>query len=294
MSNLDLRPLSLGEILDRTFTLYRRHFLLFLGISAIPRLPLVAIQVAQAVLLIAARPDSAHGDPSGLYTWAATHSDAFEGIMMSIALLILILTLVAYLLAEGATVFSVSELYLGNTITIRQSFSRMRGNMLTLLGVLILNGLAIGAATILLIIPGIWLACRLLVVIPVALLEGEGPRGSLSRSMRLTQDYAGSAFLILLLYYAVVMAAAMLFTAPFQAAQYFDTVKHCGSPKIWAALTQVGASISAILVVPILTIASSIFYFDLRIRKEGLDLQMMLRDEQPQTTLPGGVPTMFT
>jgi hypothetical protein len=36
MAPLDLRPLSLGELLDRTFFLYRRHFLLFAGIAAIP------------------------------------------------------------------------------------------------------------------------------------------------------------------------------------------------------------------------------------------------------------------
>jgi len=36
MAALDLRPLSLGELLDRTFFLYRRHFLLFVGIAAIP------------------------------------------------------------------------------------------------------------------------------------------------------------------------------------------------------------------------------------------------------------------
>ena len=28
-------PASLGEVLDRTFTLYRRHFLLFVGIAAV-------------------------------------------------------------------------------------------------------------------------------------------------------------------------------------------------------------------------------------------------------------------
>ena len=32
MSTLDLRPLSIGELLDRTFSLYRRHFILFVGI----------------------------------------------------------------------------------------------------------------------------------------------------------------------------------------------------------------------------------------------------------------------
>jgi len=294
VSSLDLRPLSLGEILDRTFTLYRRHFLLFLGSSAIPRLPLLALQVTQAVLVVGARTGAVGGNASGVPAWAAAHSDALAGVVIVVAILVLIFTMIAYLLAQGATVFSVSELYLGHTITIRQSFSRMRGNMLSLLGVLILNGLAVGAATLLLIIPGIWLACRLLVVVPVALLEGEGPRGSLSRSMRLTEDHAGNAFLILLLSYAITFAAAMVFAVPFQLAQFFDTIRHTGSPEIWAALTQVGTSISTILVVPILTIASSIFYFDLRVRKEGLDLQMMLRDEQPQGTLPGGVPTMLT
>ena len=38
MAALDLRPLSLGELLDRTFFLYRRHFLLFVGIAAMPQL----------------------------------------------------------------------------------------------------------------------------------------------------------------------------------------------------------------------------------------------------------------
>ena len=33
MTNSDLRPLSLGEILDRTFSFYRQHFALFVGIA---------------------------------------------------------------------------------------------------------------------------------------------------------------------------------------------------------------------------------------------------------------------
>jgi hypothetical protein len=47
MSTLDLRPLSIGELLDRTFSLYRRNFLLFIGISAIPQLLVLALQLAQ-------------------------------------------------------------------------------------------------------------------------------------------------------------------------------------------------------------------------------------------------------
>lgn len=35
MTPLDLRPLTIGEMLDRAFTLYRRHWTLFVGIMAV-------------------------------------------------------------------------------------------------------------------------------------------------------------------------------------------------------------------------------------------------------------------
>ncbi len=33
---MDLRPLLIGELFDRAFVLYRRHFWLFVGITALP------------------------------------------------------------------------------------------------------------------------------------------------------------------------------------------------------------------------------------------------------------------
>jgi hypothetical protein len=50
MANLDLRPLSLGEILDRTFSIYRGNFLLFVGITAIPQLLILGLHLAQILL----------------------------------------------------------------------------------------------------------------------------------------------------------------------------------------------------------------------------------------------------
>src|SRR5258708_39646612 len=51
MSTLDLRPLSIGEILDRTFSLYRRNFLLFIGISALPQLLVLALRLVQVAIM---------------------------------------------------------------------------------------------------------------------------------------------------------------------------------------------------------------------------------------------------
>jgi hypothetical protein len=43
MPDVDLRPLSIGEMLDRTFSLYRRNFVLFVGITALPNLLILAL-----------------------------------------------------------------------------------------------------------------------------------------------------------------------------------------------------------------------------------------------------------
>src|SRR2546430_13250217 len=46
----------------------------------------------------------------------------------------------SYLFAQGGTVFAVSELYLGRTTTIGASLGRMRGQLGSLFGVILLNG----------------------------------------------------------------------------------------------------------------------------------------------------------
>jgi hypothetical protein len=50
-----LRPLSTSELLDRTFHLYRNHFPVFAGITAIPQLFILAMQLGGAALMMRAR-----------------------------------------------------------------------------------------------------------------------------------------------------------------------------------------------------------------------------------------------
>ena len=204
------------------------------------------------------------------------------GIFM-LAIAAIVVYLVAYLFSQGGTVYAVSELYLGRTTTIGQSLSRMRGELLSLFGVVFLNGLVTGLCFLLLVIPGIYMACRLCVCIPAALLENLGPRESLERSFGLTKDNAGRAFLIFLLYVVILYAAIFLVDIPIgigaQSAAHDPAML-----RVWTALMQIGNFVAGVLVTPILTIASSIFYFDLRVRKEAFDLQLMMNP------LGGGVP----
>jgi hypothetical protein len=187
----------------------------------------------------------------------------------------LIVYLVAYLFAHGGTVYAISDLYLGRSTSIGASLRRMRGQAGSLLGVLILNGLVVMIAFIFLIIPGVYVACRLITCVPAALLENLGPRESLERSFALTKDNAGRSFVIYLLYLVIFYAIFFLLAFPFMVAVAVSA-KNPAMMTMWTMLMQVGTTLATILVTPIFTIASTVFYYDLRVRKEAFDLQIMM------------------
>jgi len=288
MATLDLRPLSLGELLDRTFFLYRRHFLLFVGIAAIPYSFFFIINLAKALLPVFARSAATgHLQPAGVAV-AAIGGGLF-------ALVVIFVGFVAFLFSVGATVFAVSEIYTGHPISIRESLSRVRGKAAIIFGVMVLSGLILIAGFIALVIPGIYLMCRICVATPAALLEDIGPSDSIRRSFELTRDFAGRAFMIYLLYFAMVWGIVAVFQFPFILLMAINA-KQTQLLVLWTVLMQVGNFIGSVLVAPVSTIGFALFYYDLRVRKEAFDLQMMMQaigaDPMPPP-ISGGVPSMF-
>jgi hypothetical protein len=290
MAQWELRPLSLGEILDRTFSLYRQNFVLFAGIMAIPHLLTLGINLAQVLMT---KTPLAIGQAPTQQLQTGTMSGGFLAFGIFGILIAVVITVVAYLFSQGATIYAVSDLYLGRTTTIGASLGRMWGQLLNLFGVSILNGLAIGLATLFLVIPGIYVACRLIICVPAALLEDLGARESLERSFDLTKGYAGRAFGIYVIYITMVYAIILLFSIP-SIYLMATAAKDPGIFRISMLLGQVGTFAAQTLVGPFFLIATSVFYFDLRVRKEAFDLQMMMN---PLGTVPTGnsrVPSLLS
>ncbi|HEY2120253.1 MAG TPA: glycerophosphoryl diester phosphodiesterase membrane domain-containing protein [Candidatus Acidoferrum sp.] len=289
MAEWELRPLSLGEILDRTFSLYRKHFVLFLGITAIPHLLPLAINLAK--VLLSGTSTVNLGRAQQLQSGAGNGEIAVFGAFAT--LIGAVVTLIAYLFSQGATVYAVSDLYLGRSTTVGESLRKMWGQLANLFGVSILNGFAIIVSALALLIPGIYVACRLITCIPAALLEDLGARASLERSWELTKDNAGRSFLIYVLYLAMLYGIIMLFMIPF-------TVMIAMAPKdpsvfrMSAALLQVGTFVAQVLVGPFFLIAISVFYYDLRVKKEAFDLQMMMDPQGVTTPARPSVPSMLS
>jgi hypothetical protein len=259
MDAVELRPLTLGEILDRTFTMYRRHFLFFVTLAGLFHLPSLLVALVQA--------------QSG----AAVTFTAGGITLLLIAVCVSIVTSV---LASGGAVLAISEFYLGHTVTIGETVRRILGRFWALLGAAILTYFAFMFGFLFFFVPGIYVLCRVLITAPVVVVDRKGPAGAFSRSWALSQGFAGRAFLILVLYLVVVLAASAVSTAPLQ----FMIREAAGNPaqlRWLLTLQAVIGGVAGVLIAPIIQISTAIFYYDLRVRKEAFDLHFMMNPDAP-------------
>ena len=143
---LPLRPLSIGEIFDRTVTLYVRHFGLFTLIIVVVVLPLTVASyfstygsgAYQQVLQQASHPSST---PSPVMF---SRLMQFEGLLM----LVLLLQLLLVPFANTATASAVADLYRGKRPTWRQSYAAALRRWPAILGAEFMTMVILGAAIV--------------------------------------------------------------------------------------------------------------------------------------------------
>jgi len=252
----DLRPLSLGELLDRSFFLYRKNFLLFAGITALPHLVLLAFQLGDI----------------GMQRWMGVGA----GLVWTLATYALTLGVTAA--SQGATVIAVSHVHLGRPATIAESFAGIKGRIFYLALIMIGYGIGVGIGFLLLIVPGIILGLMWALTIPVAVLEDTGLRDSVNRSAELTKGARGRVFVIYILFAIMLWILYIAWMFPVLLIMGLAVQKHhvVGVP-LWTQIAiPVGSFISQCLAGPLMTIGFSLLYYDQRVRKEAFDLQHMM------------------
>jgi hypothetical protein len=267
----ELRPLSLGELLDRSFFLYRKHFTLFVGITALPYLVLLAFQLAGVALQM---------------------QRGILGPILSIVwtLATIVVSLGVMAASQGATVIAVSYVHLERPVSIAESFAGIKGKVLYLALITIGYGTGVVIGFIFLIIPGIILALMWALTVPVAVLEGKGLRESVGRSAALTKGHRGRVFLIYLLFVVLTIAVYLLWEIPiFAAIGLMTRNQNVASVPLWTQIAvPLCTFLSQCLVGPLMMIGLSLLYYDERVRKEAFDLQHMMAtlDMAPGGALP--------
>jgi hypothetical protein len=304
----DLRPLSLGELLDRSFSLYRRHFWLFVGIMALPSLIALAFGVVVAVF----NPQPVN--PESVAAGETQPAEILGAVAWFVAAMIgmLIVYFIAYAVALGATTVAVSELYLGRSITIRAAYAPLRGKVgrlalllvllgVRMIGVLFLGFLAVGIAVavgmigspilgVLVMLGGmaaavalwVWVILRYAVSVPAAVLEDETATSAIQRSIDLTRGSLGRVLVLLLFTMIITYAVLAIFQGPFLIAAAMAGPETSGG--VWFNLLgTITGSIGGAFTAPLMIVAFAVLYYDLRVRREGLDLQLMLSNLEAGT-----------
>jgi hypothetical protein len=263
---LRLRPLEIGDLLDETFRMYRRHFLLFAGISVILAIPSAALYgLGLAWFSIGLNTTSSASDLGPV--------TGFLGAIGAAALV----NLLFLPFSHSAIVYAACESAIGRPVTASGVFFGVLRRYFPLLGYWVLfNTFTAYLALILCLAPfALWLWGFVLWVaaVPAMFVENIGLGAAIGRSRQLVQGRWWRTFLILFLTYVLYFVVSIALGGFINLAQGLLSI--VVSPFIASAVVLGSGQIVAAVLAPIAQIVFVLIYFDLRVRREALDLFQM-------------------
>ena len=273
----DLRPLGIGELLDAAFKIYRTRFKTLVLCVLVPVVPIIIVQ--QLVLASVTDDLTTTQNGSVRFDFTATAVTAIG--------VVVLLSILLGLLATAACTRAVTAAYLDQPTTWQESLRfalRKVGPLLLLALVAAAASFAVvfliafiaalvHPATVVLTIPAaIYLLVRLLlIIVPVRLVEDVGAVASLRRSWSLVggrwwASFALVVILVILTFVLTLLLQTLLVTIP---------VGATGSTVVAGILNTRSWILTNVITTPIGAAVLTLLYFDLRVRKEGLDLELL-------------------
>jgi len=257
---LRLRPLEIGDVLDETFRLYRRNFLLLAGLSVGFSIPLAAFAgYGYSALFGELFNQASSSNPGDFTTFAPALAALATGVVINF---------IVQPLLFGAVSFAVCQSALGRPVTlagILRGGLRKYPAVFAYLFLIFLMGIAFCLFPL-----WIWILVAWVAVLPVMFVENTGLVAAMGRSWQLVQGRWWRTFFILLLVFVMNYVVSLALGAFLYLGQILLSIFI--SPFLSLAIYQAGVIAVSGLTIPILQIAIVLIYFDLRVRREGLDL----------------------
>lgn len=277
MANLRarLQPMGIGDILDETLSLYRENFLLVLGTIAVIEVPLQIIIVIFSLSLANVAPAAPQTGASTTATTPNISTGTAIGLSV-FGLALALITIVAFTVMTGALAIVISRRYLGRATTVgeayRAAFSRA--------GALILAGIWVAIRIVLLL-----LACFVLVGIPfliyfgvawalvsqVIVLEGVDGFAASRRSRELMRGFWWKTLGVLIVTGLLVAILSQAVPTVIGGAVESAVPSEVGR----AIVNGIIALLIGLLLQPVQFIATTLLFYDLKMRKESFDLGAM-------------------
>ncbi len=286
--NEALRPRTIAELLDHTVEMYRHHFVLLFGISAVFLAPLLCLSILVTDVM---------------------------SIVLSLG------SLVVSLLVTGAMSYAVACIYLKRPVTIMSAYRVALRYGLDLFVAVVITGLVIGVllglligamvavasvgdmfdsligfiAVIGLLVVGILVMVAvgvLFILSPaVVVLEGKSAMAAVRRSYQLVKAtwrrvWAAQICVLVMLY-----ALLIVLTAPILAivTTTFDRTDPT-SAMTMGIVSSLVIGLASMVVTPLQMIVTTLLYYDARIRLEGFDIEMLAQQFAEDSPVYAGLP----
>jgi hypothetical protein len=305
-----LRPLTLGELLDRTAQLYRTNFLLFAGIAAAYAAVALIINLVSVLVLETYK--------------TSRFATALSWQMQLLSWSSLIVMMIVSNVAGAANNRAVAWVHLGEPATIRAAYRSILPDLWRYLGLgtlkllvawspvmvmygvfqasfihfvnkgvlprpgevppptatpnpesLIFGLITIGFGIVIwpVLIYAVFMALRYALALPASVVENLKLRAAIRRGISLSKGSRGRIFVLWMLV-LVLETMALVLTQTFFVV--YSLRHHYQLPVGLRIAQQIVAFITNSFVGPILAIGTTLFYYDQRVRKEGYDIEWMM------------------
>jgi Membrane domain of glycerophosphoryl diester phosphodiesterase len=258
---LPLRQMGIGEIIDGAVKLYRRDFLALIGIVAFVLVPVTFAQFWVTQMMLGPV-GTVPSDEAAIQFLAVTL------IFFAVQFLIIQPFLVA------AVARAASDAYLGEPVGIGRTYRYALSRLPAILWITVLTSLLTIIGFILLIIPGIIAFVRLALAPPVLVVEDVRGTQAVRRSWRLTSGNFWRLLGLLVLSTLIATVGVLIITIP------TELLALLVGPAGWP-ISALGSTLATVLITPFSMLIIVLFYFDMRIRKEGFDIEMMAQELAP-------------
>jgi hypothetical protein len=264
----ELRPLRIGEILDVAIKLTRRNFGTLVRIVAVIVVP---TQILYALLLMTTIPSEGlfwtPGDPP---PFGVTFQD-YETFRAASNVLVFVDQIVLFFVI-AACFKAVSDAYIGGSPDWKMSLGYAARRLLPLLGTTLLYILGLIPATLAFVIPGIWLSIAWYLYDVIVIAEKVGGPAALGRSFLLVKGRWWPTFGVVFLTTLISFLMAVILGFALGAVLLSESLQSDFALLVVQAIVGILASL---LVEPFQAAVFTVLYYDLRVRKEGLDIELM-------------------
>ena len=290
-----LRPLTLGDIYGGVTKAIRGNVAATIGLAVLTSLICLVPATALGAWLASLEDFSITGETSGVYGLVGTYLPTLGSVVSTIAL-------------TGFLAYVIGQAVLGRKVGIGETWDGTKRRLpaiagtvvLTILGALLILAVLLGppiawlvaighaeaGPILLLVLSGlgtlllfIWLWVRLSFVTAVIVLEGRGVFSAFARSWALTSGVAfWRIFGIRLLTSIVVSIAAQIITFPLALGGVALVIASGAESRlfVWqAVISGLAALISGAITTPFSAGVDALMTVDQRIRREGLDVQLI-------------------